>query len=82
MPWGFRKLLGYSWKQYASHADVPIRIFENGYAIDGEENLLLEQVIHDTERQEYYNGYIQALCDTILEDGAKIDTYLAWSLLE
>jgi beta-glucosidase/6-phospho-beta-glucosidase/beta-galactosidase len=77
-----RKLLNHVWKTYAQPAGQVIRIFENGFAIDGEENLSFEEAKNDLLRQEFFNEHIRAMCDAVIDDGVDIRMYLAWSLLE
>lgn len=82
MPWGFRKLLNYCWDNYCKDNGIPIVITENGFAVDGEAEMTLEQVIDDTQRQTYYNGYVKELIEAVRDDGIKISGYLGWSLLD
>lgn len=39
----------------------------------------IEEVVHDTDRIEYYDGYTQALLEAINLDGVSIKGYFAWS---
>lgn len=81
-PWGFRKSLVKCYEDYAREAGQTIRVFENGYAVDGEETLPVEQALKDEERSEFYEGNLRALCDAVVHDGVKVGTFTAWSLLE
>jgi beta-glucosidase len=82
VPWGFRKLLRYCWVNYCEEDGIPIIITENGFATNGEAEMTLEQVIDDTQRQTYYNGYVKELIEAVRDDGIKISGYLGWSLLD
>ncbi|PPQ70986.1 hypothetical protein CVT24_009941 [Panaeolus cyanescens] len=76
-PEGFRSLLTFVWKTYGK----PIYITENGFAAKSDA-LPLEQALHDTDRINYFRGYTRALTEAVLEDGADIRSYLAWSLID
>lgn len=82
MPWGFRKTLVYIHEHYTKNTDIPIWVTENGFPVDGEADMSLEDAINDTARQEYYAGYIYAMLQAMREDGVKVGGYMAWSLLE
>ncbi|RPD65700.1 beta-glucosidase 1A [Lentinus tigrinus ALCF2SS1-6] len=84
VPWlqtyapGFRSLLNYLWKTY----NMPIYVTENGFPVKDEHILPLEQVVHDTDRIEYYDRYLNALLQAATEDGVPVKSYFAWSLLD
>jgi len=61
---------------------VPIYITESGFAIDGEDDLSLEEQIKDEQRKHYYAGYLKEMFEAIRDDGIEIGGYMAWSLLE
>ncbi|KAJ5419424.1 glycoside hydrolase superfamily [Penicillium crustosum] len=82
VPWGFRKVLVYCWDHFAKALDIPIIVYENGYAMENESSMAIESIIDDTARQEYYNNYFQALCDAVKMDGVQVAGYHAWSLLD
>ncbi|KAG2003281.1 beta-glucosidase [Coprinopsis cinerea AmutBmut pab1-1] len=77
-PTGFRKLLGYLWKTY----QVPVYVTENGFPAKGENDLPVEEAIHDKDRVEYFRGYTQALLEAINIDKVPVKSYFAWSLLD
>ncbi|GBE87454.1 Beta-glucosidase 1A [Sparassis crispa] len=77
-PPGFRLLLNYLWKTY----ERPIYITENGFAARNEDVLPVEQVIHDVDRVEYFEGYANALLQAVTEDGVPVKGYFGWSLLD
>lgn len=81
MPWGFGKLLRWLSKTYTAELGIPIIITENGFPVEGEEHMARAEAIEDTHRQEYYDGYVRAMCDAA-KDGVKIEGYMGWSLLE
>ncbi|KAJ3544061.1 hypothetical protein NM688_g5783 [Phlebia brevispora] len=84
LPWlqtygpGFRALLNYLWKAY----NKPIYVTENGFAVKNENNIPVEQAIHDVGRQEYFQQYTKALLRAATEDGVDVRGYFAWSLLD
>ncbi|KAJ9092194.1 hypothetical protein QFC21_006940 [Naganishia friedmannii] len=82
VPWGFRDLLRYCWNSYCKSSDIPIVITENGFATDGEAEMSLDEIINDTQRQTYYNGYIKELIEAVRDDGIKISGYMGWSLMD
>jgi beta-glucosidase/6-phospho-beta-glucosidase/beta-galactosidase len=82
VPWGFRKLLKFTWDTYCKDLNIPINIAECGFAVEFEQTMALEQIINDVDRQEYLNLYIQVLCDVTKEDGIWISGFYTWSLLE
>ncbi|KAF4616421.1 hypothetical protein D9613_008476 [Agrocybe pediades] len=75
---GFRILLNYLWKTYGK----PIYVTENGFAAKSDVLLSPPEVTHDTDRVEYYKGYLEALLQAIHEDGVPVKSYFAWSLLD
>ncbi|KAG8881832.1 hypothetical protein FRB98_004101 [Tulasnella sp. 332] len=86
VPWGFRKLLNAVHNKWTSASvtgkAIPIYITENGWSSEDEAKRTFEDIINDTERGEYYAGYIEAMLRAMNEDGVLIQGYLAWSLLE
>lgn len=82
VPWGFRKLLSYIHDNYTAEAGIPIIITENGFAPQGEGNLPLRKALRDVQRQDYFAGYLRELFDAIVNDGIKVDGYIAWALTE
>ncbi|KAI0340378.1 beta-glucosidase 1A [Trametopsis cervina] len=75
---GFRSLLNYLWKTY----EKPIYVTENGFPVKGENDLSADQAVHDTDREEYFGQYTQALLQAVTEDGADVRGYFGWSLLD
>ncbi|KEZ46413.1 Cyanidin 3-O-glucoside 5-O-glucosyltransferase (acyl-glucose) [Scedosporium apiospermum] len=80
--WGFRKLLVHCWEEYVKKLDMPIYVYENGFPVEHEAEMPLEQIIDDKDRQQFYSDYIQGLCDAVLDHGVKIEGYHCWSLLD
>jgi beta-glucosidase len=77
-PPAFRNLLLWISKRY----NYPtIYCTENGTSLKGENDLPLEKILDDEFRAEYFRGYIKALAEAV-EGGAKIQGYLAWSLMD
>jgi hypothetical protein len=54
-------------------------VTENGFAVRNENDLSIEQAIHDTDRVDYYKGYTNALLEAINIDGVNVKGYFAWS---
>ncbi|GLA52513.1 hypothetical protein AnigIFM63604_009377 [Aspergillus niger] len=82
VPWGFKHLLVHCWERYAQQSNMPIFVYENGYAVENESSMSLEDIVNDVHRQEYHNLYIKALCDAVIDNGVHVEGYHAWSLLE
>jgi beta-glucosidase len=70
------------WESYAKDLDLPIIVYENGYAVEHEAQMSVEEVIDDKFRQEFYDVYISALLDAVKDHGVKVTGYHCWSLLE
>jgi len=75
---GFRSLLNYLWKTYQK----PIYVTENGFPVKGEDDLLVEEAVHDKDRIEYFAAYTNALLEAVTEDGVDVRGYFGWSLLD
>ncbi|KAI0945484.1 Beta-glucosidase 1A [Taiwanofungus camphoratus] len=75
---GFRTLLNYLWKTY----EKPIYVTENGFAVKNENVLPVEKVLHDIDRVHYFEGYANALLQSVHEDGVQVKGYFAWSLMD
>ena len=82
MPWGFRNLLVHCWEEYAKAYDFPIIVYENGFPMENESKMSLEQIVDDKQRQHFCNEYIGALCEAVKDHGVKMGGYHYWSLLE
>lgn len=68
---GLRRLL--SWIK--DHYNNPeIIITENGYSDGGG--------LDDTDRKSYYQIYLAAILDALLEDKVNVTGYTAWSLMD
>ncbi|WVF71036.1 hypothetical protein IAT40_005833 [Kwoniella sp. CBS 6097] len=80
--WGFRKLLRLIQEKYIKKTNLGIFIAENGFPVDGEAEMPLEQIVRDTDRQTYFAEYIKELADAYKEDNIKVDGYIAWSLID
>jgi beta-glucosidase len=81
-PWGFRKLLRHVDARYTRSAGHEIFITENGFPTNGEHHRRFPDLLRDTERQNFYDGYLQQLSEAVVDDGINIKGYMAWSLLE
>ncbi|KAI9139830.1 intracellular family 1 beta glucosidase Bgl1a [Paraphysoderma sedebokerense] len=78
VPWGFRKILTYVHNKYKT----PILVTENGVSVPNESAIPLTDALNDTFRVNYYEGYLNAMKQAIVEDGADVRGYFAWSLLD
>ncbi|KAF9608815.1 hypothetical protein IFM89_011853 [Coptis chinensis] len=77
-PQGMEKTITYMKERYNN---IPMFIAENGY---GEENILnasVEDFLHDVDRINYMNNYLDALA-TAIRKGADVRGYFSWSLLD
>lgn len=41
----------------------------------------IEKALNDTDRIEYYQGYVSAMLSACAEDGVDVRSYFAWSKL-
>ncbi|XP_049837068.1 myrosinase 1-like isoform X1 [Schistocerca gregaria] len=71
LPWGFRSQLNWIANEYPGY---PIIITENGLYNSGGRN--------DTDRIEYFNGYLGAVLEAINIDGVPIIGYTAYGLMD
>jgi beta-glucosidase len=76
VPWGCRKLLEWIRDRYDN---PPVYITENGCSFDDPPGM--DGVIHDTRRIGFYQSYLEA-CQQAISDGANLQGYFAWSLLD
>lgn len=82
VPWGFRKLMRYIHERYTKPYNVPIWITECGFTPENEHLMSFEERIHDTQREDYYSGYIKELIEAVRDDGIECSGFMAWSLME
>jgi beta-glucosidase len=76
-PHGFRKHLVRIYEKYGK----PIYITENGCPCPNEDKMTLEESVKDPYRQKYFQDHLDAIVGAI-QDGAKVDGYFAWSLMD
>ena len=76
-PWGFRKILNWVYKRY----QMPIYMTENGTTAKGETEPS-EEVLNDTFRIDFFNGYLNALASAVKEDGVDIRSYFGWTFTD
>uniref|UniRef100_A0A0E0CZU3 4-hydroxy-7-methoxy-3-oxo-3,4-dihydro-2H-1,4-benzoxazin-2-yl glucosidebeta-D-glucosidase n=1 Tax=Oryza meridionalis TaxID=40149 RepID=A0A0E0CZU3_9ORYZ len=72
VPWGINKAVTYVKETYGN--PTTIRMDQPG-------NFNITQGVHDTVRIIYYRDYITEL-KKVIDDGAKVIGYFAWSLLD
>lgn len=79
-PWGFRSLLNWIWNRY----HVPIYITENGTTAPGEDVAAppSEDVLNDTHRIKFFEGYLESVARAVKEDGVDIRSYFAWTFMD
>jgi beta-glucosidase len=82
VPWGFRKLTRYIHERYTKPYGIPIWITECGFTPENEHLMSFEERIHDTQREDYYSGYLKELCEAVRDDGIDVSGFMAWSLME
>ncbi|CAK7266625.1 hypothetical protein SEPCBS119000_002125 [Sporothrix epigloea] len=78
-PRGFRDLIVLISQRYGY---PKMYVTENGTSIKGENDLDVNDMIHDDFRARYFDGYVRALAAAVREDGANVRGYLAWSLMD
>lgn len=54
-------------------------VTENGFAVKDENNLPLDEALHDHDRVEYFRGTTNALLSAVIEDGVDVKGYFGWS---
>ena len=77
-PPGIRGLIKWVWKRYGA----PILVTENGMDRKGESSLSIADALQDTERVEYYRGYLDNVQAAVELDGVDVRGYCAWSALD
>jgi len=77
VPAGFRKHLVRIYKKYGK----TIYITENGCPCPDEDKMTKEESVNDDFRQRYFSDHLDAIVGAI-EDGAKVEGYFAWSLMD
>ena len=78
-PQGFRNLLNWLSRRYGY---PKIYVTENGTSLKSEDDLVLQQILEDDFRVQYFTDYIHAMAKASAEDGVNVRAYLAWSLLD
>ncbi|KAL5340096.1 glycoside hydrolase superfamily [Aspergillus crustosus] len=76
-PVGFRKLLNWIWNRYR----VPIYVTENGTTAKGE-TAPIPEVLNDTFRIRFFEGYDGGLARAVKEDDVDIRSYFGWTFTE
>ncbi|KAL5043772.1 hypothetical protein BDW71DRAFT_199500 [Aspergillus fruticulosus] len=76
-PTGWRKLLNWIWNRY----HVPIYVTENGTTAKGE-TAPTPEVLNDTFRIRFFEGYVGGLARAVKEDGVDIRSYFAWTFTD
>lgn len=77
-PGMFRKHLTRVYRLYGK----PIVITENGCPCPGEDKMSREESVDDPYRQRYFQNHLDAIGQSIAEDGSVISGYFAWSLMD
>ena len=80
VPWGYKKLLAYIHKRYNSDK-YPIYVTENGISSRGNDTAT-EPELADQWRIDHYTGYVGQMKRAMEEDGANVQVYTAWSLMD
>ncbi|KAL4962347.1 glycoside hydrolase superfamily [Aspergillus stella-maris] len=76
-PEGWRKLLNWIWNRY----HVPIYVTENGTTAK-EETAPTTEVLNDTFRMRFFEGYVGNLARAVKEDGVDIRSYFGWTFTD
>ncbi|PPQ79038.1 hypothetical protein CVT25_002347 [Psilocybe cyanescens] len=67
---------------FRSRYKLPIFVTENGFAVKGENDMPLEEVLQDNDRVHYFQGTTASLLNAIHADGVEIKSYFPWSFLD
>ena len=78
-PVGFRKIMNWLSNRYGK---PKIYVTENGTSLKGENSLSRDEMLEDDFRVKYFQDYIAAMTNAIVEDGVDCRGYMAWSLME
>ena len=78
-PVGFRKIMNWLSNRYGK---PKIYVTENGTSLKGENSLSRDEILEDDFRVKYFQDYIAAMTNAIVEDGVDCRGYMAWSLME
>lgn len=76
---GLRRLLNWIHDTYNK---PEIQILENGTSVKGEDDLPMEQILHDDFRCAFYRDHIMEMVRARMEDDINIMGYMAWSLMD
>lgn len=74
----FRKHLTRVYRRYGK----PIYITENGCPCPGEDQMTREESVQDDYRIRYFENHLEAVGKSVNEDGAVVQGYFAWSLMD
>ncbi|KAH8082758.1 glycoside hydrolase superfamily [Filobasidium floriforme] len=77
VPWGFGKLLDWTWKKY----QLPIYITENGAVCPNENDIPFPDVLDDHFRIEYLTKYADQVAMAI-QRGVPVKSHLMWALTD
>jgi len=78
VPWGINSVLHWISDRYHN---PPIYITENGVSVPHENELPIEQALHDQFRIDFYSQYISNISKAITEK-VNVKGYFAWSLMD
>ena len=76
VPWSIKPLIQWVAKRYDN---PPMMITENGMDVVGESDKPLAEALHDTDRVDYFRGYI-SFVEQAIDEGANMVGYFLWSL--
>ncbi|KAL0489628.1 beta-glucosidase [Acrasis kona] len=78
VPWGIRKIVNWVYDRY----QIKIYITENGCDVPNEDKLPFDQIINDTFRVNYLQGYLNAVSEAIHQDKVPVVGYFVWSFMD
>ena len=78
VPWSIRPLIQWVAARYGNPVML---ITENGMDVVGENAKPIEDALHDTDRVDFFRGYIGAVEEAI-DGGANVMGYFLWSLMD
>ena len=62
-----------------SFAEIFYSVTENGFPVEGENDLPVQEAVLDVDRVQYFREYTNALLQAVTEDKMPVKGYIVWS---